>query len=242
MTIASEDEIYKIMSMGVDKADRAIITLILSSGLSSTFIEKMTYGQLLDACDYCFEYGELKTIHNLVRKNPKDENIIPCFDVGKKSRPRMTCCSPESLQLIIEYLRYRKNIGSDDKKEYVFLNRENNPIANNDHISNMFRRARDKGNRYLLDESLKITSDDVRDRFKHLCKNHLQGRYRDEVLVLMGVNKQDSKADNKRFYEHVKENQNLLREHYCTVVNYLTLSHDCNIDGYRRNNYTINRL
>ena len=32
----------------------------------------------------------------------KDENIIPCFDVGKKSRPRMTCCSPESLQLIIE--------------------------------------------------------------------------------------------------------------------------------------------
>ena len=38
MTIASEDEIYKIMSMGIDKSDRAIITLILSSGLPSKFI------------------------------------------------------------------------------------------------------------------------------------------------------------------------------------------------------------
>lgn len=238
MTIASVDEIYKIMSMGVDKADKAIITLILSSGLPSKFIEEMTYDQLITACDSYFKYDEMKTIHNLVKKNPRRDKFIACFDFGKKSKPGMTCCSPESLQLIIEYLRYRKNIEIDSEKDYVFLNYKNDPIAGKDHISNIFRRAREKANRYSPnDKSLEITSNDVRDRFKHLCENHLQGPYRNEILTLMKIN--NSNLD-KRFYEHIKENKIILIDHYLTVVDYLTLSSSNNQLNRTIDNFTTN--
>lgn len=238
MTIASEDEIYKIMSMGVDKADRAIITLILSSGLPSKFIEEMTYDQLLTACDAYFKYDEIKTIHNLVKKNPRSDNFIACFDYRERSKPHMTCCSPESLQLIFEYLRYRKNIEIESKEDYVFLNHKNVPIVGKDHISYIFRRARDKANRYLPnDESLKITSDNVRDRFKHICENCLQGPHRKEILTLMRVNNFDL---DKRFYEHIKDNKFILIEHYLTVVDYLTLSSSNNHLNRTIGNYTTN--
>ena len=238
MTIASEDEIYKIMSMGIDKSDRAIITLILSSGLLSKFIEEMTYEQLLNACDHYFKYDEMKTIPNLVKKNPREDNFIACFDFGKKSKPRMTCCSPESLQLIIEYLRYRKNIEIDSEKDYVFLNYRNDTIVDKDHISSIFRRAREKASRYLPNgESLEITSDDVRDRFKHICENRLQGRHRNEILTLMNVNNSDF---DKRFYEYIKDNKFILIDHYLTVVGYLTLSSSNNQLDRTIGNYTTN--
>ena len=238
MTIASEDEIDKIMSMVIGKADRAIISLILSSGLPSKFIEEMTYEQLLNACGHYFKYDEMKTISNLVKKNPEADNFIACFDFGKKSKPRMTCCSPESLQLIIEYLRYRIKFEIDSDKDYVFLNHRKEPIAGKDHISYMFRGAREKASRYLLNgESLEITSDDVRSRFKHICENHLRGFYRDEVLLLLNGS---GTANNKRFYEYVKDDRYLLIGHYETVVDYLTLGSTNNEFNHTINNFTTN--
>lgn len=236
MKIATEEDILKIMSMGTGKNDLAIITLLLSSGLPSKFIEELTYKQLLDACDSYFKYDELKTIHNLVKKNPKKDGYIACFDLKKKSHPRMTCCSPESLQLTIEYLRYRRNIDGGDK--YVFLNHNNEPIAGKDHISYIFRRARDKADNYLPnDESLDIKAEYVRNRFKDICKTYLRGSYRDEVLLLLNGS---GAANNKRFYEHVKDHRYLLIEHYKTVVDYLTLSQQNNGSNHTTNNYTTN--
>ncbi|WP_405305575.1 hypothetical protein [Methanobrevibacter sp.] len=238
MTIATEEDILKIMSMGAGKNDWAIITLLLSSGLPSKFIEELTYEQLLDACDSYFKYDELKTIHNLVKKNPKNDGYIACFDLKMKSRPRMTCCSPESLQLTIEYLRYRKNLNIDSDKDYVFLNHHNEPMAGKDHISYIFRRAREKASNYLPnDESLDIKSEYVRNRFKDICKNHLRGSYRDEVLLLLNGS---GTANNKRFYEHVKDDRYLLIDHYKTVVDYLTLGSTNNELNHTINNFTTN--
>lgn len=220
MEIASIEDICKIMSMGVDKNDRVIITLLLSSGLPSKFIEEMTYDQLLDACNHFFRYDETRSIQKLVTKNPKKDKLVPCFDFKYRSRQGMTCCTPQALQLLIEYLRYRIKI--DDGTDYVLLNYKNEPIADCDHISNLFRRARKKASRYLLEGSLDIKADNVRERFKDICKNDLQGEYRDEVLALMDV----KGSSNKKFYEYIKDNRHILLEHYVSVVDSLTLNCD----------------
>lgn len=219
--IPHQKDICRIMSLATEKRDKAIIALISTSGMQPRFIRNLTYNQLLNACNHFFKDDEPKTIENLLYKNPIKENLIACFDIGAAASPRVTCCTPEALQLLFQYIysniRYSNMENIEDK---VFLNNRGNPLTKN-YVSDVLSKLSDEILEYGNYEAPKITATSLRERFSHICKTYLEGQRKNQVIELMRGSRS---SNNKEFYEEVINDKQILVNDYESIVDCLSLS------------------
>ena len=220
---AHRDEVEQLVSYASGKIDKAIISLILSSGMQPIMVRELTLKHLLDGCTHYFPDEEI-TIDKLLNKDPIKDNFIACFDIGTEDSPRVTCCSPEALSLMLDYI-YRDRIPFESESEKIFLNLENNPLHDN-YISDFMGKLNDTvGSGHRTHEFTRVTARNLVKSFKYVCKTYFHFDYKQDVIKLLeGSN---SKA-NKDFYNAVCENRYLLIGPYLTIVDCLYLMPDRN--------------
>lgn len=217
--IANEEDLYRILARGVkSKMDTAILLILSSSGMPATFIQKLTMTQLLEACDHFFEPGQNRSLRSIMYTDPVKDNRFPCFDFKNDRLPRIACCSPKALKVTFQYLNHRYYEKYDN--DYLFINKEGNPIADTEYITTLLRKAKKEVGKYTPDGAPDIGVASIKNRFWHICENNLQGRYKQQVISLM---KGEDSAANRNFYRDIKYDNRVLREHYETVVDYLAI-------------------
>ena len=96
-----------------DIRDKAIISMLATTGLRLTDVLNLKVIDLINACSIYFEEDEEKTIENLLAKNP--EFIVPCWEIkpkktDKKSQLCQTFNTPEASDYIWQYLKERMRI------------------------------------------------------------------------------------------------------------------------------------
>ncbi|WP_346661745.1 hypothetical protein [uncultured Methanobrevibacter sp.] len=215
--IPHEEDIIRIMSLAREKRDKAIITLILSSGMQPRFIRNLTFNQVLQACDHFFKDDEPKTMENLLKRDPMNANLIACFNIGTANSCRMTCCTPEALSLLFQYIYYRPKNGDGDK---VFLN-NNGTVLTKNYVSDTLAKLCKEIPGYGDYEVPEITASSLRNRFTYICAKYLEEPNKDNVITLMNGGKS---VRNQNFYEAVLNDKQILIGNYKSIVDCLSLS------------------
>lgn len=218
---AHRDEVQQLVSYASGKIDKAIISLILSSGMQPKIVRELTLKHLLDGCSHYFSNEEI-TIDKLVNKNPIKDNFIACFDIGTEESPRVTCCSPEALSLMLDYID-RNRIPFESESEKIFLNLENKPLHGN-YISDFMGKLNDNvvsGHR--THEFTRVTATKLVKSFKYVCKTYFDFDYKQNVIRLLEGSNAKS---NKDFYNAVREDRYILIGPYLTIVDCLYLMPD----------------
>ena len=216
--IPHEEDIIRIMSLANEKHDKAIIALILSSGMQPRFIRNLTFDQVLNSCDHFFEEGESKTIENLLKKDPTKDNLIACFNIGTENSPRITCCTPEALKLLFQYMYYRPK----NNEKRVFLNTAGTVLTQN-YISDTLSKLCNDVPKYGDCEVPEITARSLRARFLYICNEYLEWPDKDNVINLMNGSRS---VRNQNFYEDVLNDKQILIDAYMPIVDRLSLSMD----------------
>ena len=218
---AHRDEVEQLVSYADGKIDKAIISLILSSGMRPGIVRELTLKHLLDGCTHYFPDEEI-TIDKLKDKDPIKDNFIACFDIGTEDSPRVTCCSPEALSLMLDYID-EDRITFESESEKIFLKRNNSPLHDN-YISDRMGKLNDAvGSGHRTHEFTRVTARNLVKSFKYVCDTYFDFDYKKDVIRLLEGS--DAKA-NKEFYNAVREDRYLLIGPYLTIVDCLYLMPD----------------
>lgn len=99
--------------------DRAIILLILSSGLSRKDIRLFTYRDFLKAINSYTHTSTYLSIDEVVEIIEKEESVIPTWRGRRRKNniPYITFSSPESTRAILSYLKFRQGTPHDVTSE-----------------------------------------------------------------------------------------------------------------------------
>lgn len=230
---AHRTEVEQIASYADGKVNRAIISLILSSGMQPKKVRELTLDHLLNACAHYFPNEEI-TLDKLKYKDPTEDNFIACFDIGTEKTPRITCCSPEALFLILHYISsYR--IPFESKNDPIFLNLNNKPIHDkyiSDELGSLSRFARE--HKHPLYDFTNVTANKLIKSFDYVCDTYFDFDYKKDVINLM---KGSNSVRNHNFYKEVCEDRYRLIGPYLTIVDCLYLNPDCHtISKFKRIN------
>lgn len=138
--IPNRDNIRKALDYTNNIRNKAIITLLASSGIRSGDVRNFKIKDFVEATK---DYHDSNTIHELL-ENKNIKNIIPCWHfkplkTHKKGNICVTFNTPECSEYIIDYLRKRENL---DNNSYLFISRQNNKLSNAPFI-HIFRNIND---------------------------------------------------------------------------------------------------
>lgn len=238
--VVKQTDISQILSTRNGKIHKVIISLILSSGMSPKFVRELTLNQLLDSCKHYEGFDSQPTLDGLLDSGLECENFIPCFDIGTAKSPRITCCSPEALHLILDYIDEHREVSFESNDEPIFLNKDHTPLTKN-YVSDKLRAMSNevgRGHRHY--GFAKVTATGLRNRFEDICERYMEGNRTEEVIDLM---KGSYSARNREFYKEVCNNRDILISHYRSVSDCLFLMpNQAIVRGHRgRVNYTTNR-
>lgn len=239
MGIVKQTDIDQILSTRHGKINKVIISLILSSGMQPKFIRDLTLNQLLDACEHYNEVKDKTTLEDLMQMNIEEQNFIPCFDIGTDNSPRITCCTPEALHLILDYIDRYRPVPFETNDEPILLNQDGTRLTTN-YVSDLLRKMNNEvGDGHRQYGFVKVTATGLINRFNDICERYLEGSHAHEVHVLMKGNRS---ARNRQFYEDVCNDRDILISHYLSVADYLNLMPNYNELQRRqgRLNYTTN--
>ncbi|AUB59379.1 hypothetical protein BK009_00990 [Methanobacterium subterraneum] len=196
---------------------RAIILLMLSSGMSRSEIASLTFKHYYDAIPLDISP---KTLNELIKKVEVD-NLILYWKLKrvKTGKYYFTFSSPETSDYILRYLKelYRGHPNYIPKPEDTFFRLDNHPI-NPDNLSQMFKRInqraglkRANGNLtvrpHLLRKFFSTTLE--RNRFPHLYTRWLMGHSVDSTTEA-----------------YFKADPEAVKEEYKQVVDHLTITQD----------------
>lgn len=86
--LVSWRDIETALSFCNDIRDKAIISMLATTGLRSSDVLKLEIKDLIEACSIYFDEDEEQTIDNLLAKNPED--IIPCWEMKQNKTDRFS--------------------------------------------------------------------------------------------------------------------------------------------------------
>ncbi|MDR2831168.1 MAG: integrase [Methanobrevibacter sp.] len=93
---------------------RALILFMASSGTARAETINLTIQDFIEATK---DYHKSTNINTILDELEKQKDAVPLFEMLriKTNYPYYTCCSPEATQMIVKYLRTRKNLKHSDK-------------------------------------------------------------------------------------------------------------------------------
>ena len=238
--VVKQTDINEILSTRNGKIHKVIISLILSSGMQPRFVRGLTLNQLLDACEHYAEVDGRPTLDELKEMDIEGLNFIPCFDIGTDKSPRVTCCSPEALHLILDYIDRCRGVPFESSDEPIFLNSEGTPLHTNFVSDELGKMNKQVGRGHRKYGFASVTASGLINRFEDICERYLEGDRVEEAINLM---KGSYSARNREFYNEVCNDRDILTNHYRSISDCLYLMPNPIIVERRRNrlNYTTNR-
>lgn len=238
--VVKQSDINQILSTRNGKIHKSIISLILSSGMTPQFVRHLTLNQLLDSCKHYEGFDGQPTLDELLDSGLECENFIPCFDIGTAKSPRITCCTPEALHLILDYIDRYREVSFNSNDEPIFLNSDHTPLTKHYVSDKLGEMNKEVGRGHRKYGFSRVTASGLVARFKDICERYLEGDFAEEAIDLM---KGSSSARNRRFYNEVCNDRDILINHYRSISDCLYLMPNPIIVERRRNrlNYTTNR-
>ena len=182
--IITKDQIQEALKYS-SLRDKAIILLHMSSGMETTELRKLTYGDFIDSVK---EYIDLKpqdylNIKKLSEELLKEDEPIGTWKIKKNriNKIYVTFNSPESIESILNYLkdRERKNKPVKSLKDPLFVNSQNKVMNVSVH-SSIFKRVNERAKfGHITDKRRFFSSTMLRKYFR----NKLNESGLDEVTI-----------------------------------------------------------
>ena len=218
--VISLEDVFITLSSSKPTLYKAIVSLILSSGINTSIISKLTLYDFLYACEEYFEQTEEKTFENLLKKDPWD--IIPCWKL--KSEGRITFSTPESTFYLFLYLKEKRMDDLDNLNNPLFKRGDNNFLTSSKVSSYVT-----EFNKVLGTDKSYFKSKNLINTFDSICYAHLyfEKDYKNNLMDLF-----EGKMSNKsKLFRKYFENSEEIKKAYELLVPYLT-ARDYNFDKY----------
>ncbi len=208
--VISLDDVYTVFSSSKPTLYKAIVGLILSSGMNTTVLSRLTLNDFLNSCaDYL--NGDEKNFEVLLTKDPWE--IIPCWKL--KSEQRITFSTPESTFYIFLYLKEKRIDDLDNLDNPLFKQGDNNFLTSSkisSYVTN-FNKLLNSDKDYFKSKNLIYTFEDIYDKHLFIEKEHKK-----ELLDLF-----EGKLSNKTlFFRQNFNNNNHIKEYYKMIIPFLT--------------------
>jgi hypothetical protein len=218
--VISLDDVYIALSSSKPTLYKAIVSLILSSGINASIISKLTLYDFLYACEEYFEQTEDKTFENLLKKDPWE--LVPCWKL--KSDGRITFSTPESTFYLFLYLKEKRMDDLDNLNNPLFKRGDNNFLTSSK-ISSYVTEF----NKVLGTEKNYFKSKNLINTFDSICYTHLyfEKEYKNNLMDLF-----EGKISNKsKLFKKYLENSKEIKKDYESIIPYLT-ARNYNFDKY----------
>ncbi len=211
----SLDDIYIAMSSSKPTLYKAILGLILSSGMTPTTLSKLTLNDFLLACNDYFQETEDKTLQNLLKKDPW--NIIPCWKI--KSKNIFTFNTPETTFYMFLYLK-EKRIDDLNNLDYPLFKSGKNNFLTSSKISSyvtefnaIIRLFNEDNENKFRSKNLIATFEDIYDKNMLIEVNN-----KNNLLKLF----EGKLSNNSNFYRASMQDPQKIKDYYKILIPFLT--------------------
>ena len=217
------EAIKRLVNVDHNKQQKTIMLMLFSSSLTGAQIKNLKFDDVLKACDHFFTEGQEKTIENLTKFKPVQDNLVPFFDTSTKSQQRVTCCTPEATQYLFWYINRRRSKTYKNKTNYVFVTNSGKKLGTN-FIPDLFSDSRNDIEIYDNCEFPNIVAEDLTHNFIDICKHCLYGPKSDYIIRLMEGARNNRSIE--AFYNDALKNRELFTNEYLKISNIFTIHDD----------------
>lgn len=217
----SLDDIYIAMCSSKPTLYKAILGLILSSGMTPITLSKLTLNDFLLACNDYFQEKEDKTLKNLLKKNPW--KIIPCWKI--KTKNIFTFNTPETTFYLFLYLK-EKRMDDLNNLDYPLFKSGKKNFLTSSKISSYVTEFNTIMKLFNEDYENKFKSKNLVATFKEIYdKNMLiEANNKNNLLKLF----EGKLSNNSKFYRTSMQDPHKIKEYYKILIPFLT-ARECNI-------------
>ena len=217
------EAIERLVNVDHNKQQKTIMLMLFSSSLTGAQIKNLKFDDVLAACDHFFTDAQEKTIENLTRIKPIEDNLVPFFDTSTKSQQRVACCTPEATQYLFWHINMRRERTFKHKTNYVFVTKSGKKLGTN-YIPDLFSDSRNAIEVYDNCEFPNITAEDLTANFINICEHCLYGPKSYHVIKLIKGNRNNAQVEN--FYNDALNNRKLFTNEYLKISNIFTIHED----------------
>lgn len=229
----SLDDIYIAMCSSKPTLYKAIIGLILSSGMAPITLSKLTLNDFLVACNDYFQETEDKILQNLLKKDPW--KIIPCWKI--KTKNIFTFNTPETTFYLFLYLKEKRMDDLNNLDYPLFKSGKNNFLTSS------------KISSYVTEFNaiIRLFNEDYENKFK---SKNLIATFEDiyDKNMLIEVNNKSNLlklfegklSNNSKFYRASMKDQQKIKDYYKILIPFLTAREfNINHENYRTDKKSI---
>ena len=211
----SLDDIYIAMCSSKPTLYKAVLGLILSSGMTPITLSKLTLNDFLVACNDYFQETEDKTLQNLLKKDPW--KIIPCWKI--KTKNIFTFNTPETTFYLFLYLKEKRMDDLNNLDYPLFKSGKNNFLTSS------------KISSYVTEFNaiIKLFNENYENKFK---SKNLIATFEDiyDKNMLIEVNNKNNLlklfegklSNNSKFYRASMKDQQKIKDYYKILIPFLT--------------------
>lgn len=253
--LVSWRDIETALSFCTDIRDKAIISMLATTGLRSSDVLKLEIRDLIEACSIYFNENDEKTIDNLLAMNPED--IIPCWEMKPNKTDRfstlaVTFNTPETSVYIWQYLKDR--MVNDIKKGGKGVLEPNDPLFATIHkkkiyptaIEKLFQNLNEKlgGKKDKNGKYNKFRAHALRKLFKTTCRRNItdvvvnsdKTTEIDIVNIFTGHSSQNEPI--ARVYEAIEDDNHdsYIRKVYTALIPHLSIK-EIEIKDFKTSQY-----
>ena len=211
----SLDDIYIAMCSSKPTLYKAIIGLILSSGMAPITLSTLTLNDFLVACNDYFQETEDKTLQNLLKKDPW--KIIPCWKI--KTKNIFTFNTPETTFYLFLYLK-EKRMDDLNNLDYPLFKSGKNNFLTSSKISSyvtefnaILRLFNENYENKFKSKNLIATFEDIYDKNMLIEVNN-----KNNLLKLF----EGKLSNNSKFYRASMKDQQKIKDYYKILIPFLT--------------------
>ena len=211
----SLDDIYIAMCSSKPTLYKAIIGLILSSGMAPITLSTLTLNDFLVACNDYFQETEDKTLQNLLKKDPW--KIIPCWKI--KTKNIFTFNTPETTFYLFLYLK-EKRMDDLNNLDYPLFKSGKNNFLTSSKISSyvtefnaILRLFNENYENKFKSKNLIATFEDIYDKNMFIEVNN-----KNNLLKLF----EGKLSNNSKFYRASMKDQQKIKDYYKILIPFLT--------------------
>ncbi|WP_296857157.1 hypothetical protein [uncultured Methanobrevibacter sp.] len=217
------EAIKRLVDVDHNKQQKTIMLMLFSSSLTGDQIKNLKFDDVLKACDHFFTEGQEKTIKNLTKFKPVQDNLVPLFDTSTKSQQRLACCTPEATQFLFWHINMRRNTTFKYKTDYVFVTNSGKKLGKS-FITDLFLNSRNDIEIYDNCEFPNITAKDLTANFINICRHCLYGPKSYYIIRLIEGARNNKSIE--AFYKDILENRDLFTNEYLKISNIFTINKD----------------
>ena len=211
----SLDDIYIAMCSSKPTLYKAVLGLILSSGMTPITLSKLTLNDFLVACNDYFQETEDKTLQNLLKKDPW--KIIPCWKI--KTKNIFTFNTPETTFYLFLYLK-EKRMDDLNNLDYPLFKSGKNNFLTSSKISSyvtefnaILRLFNENYENKFKSKNLIATFEDIYDKNMLIEVNN-----KNNLLKLF----EGKLSNNSKFYRASMKDQQKIKDYYKILIPFLT--------------------